>query len=43
MKKAALETIATARPEPDRVRIDMDWKNAIGKALEKKAAIQWMV
>ena len=23
-------------PKPERVRIDMDWENAIGKALKKK-------
>lgn len=35
-KKTALEKTTTAGPGPDRVRIDMDWENAIGKALEKK-------
>lgn len=35
-KKTAMETTTTSGPEPDRVRIDVDWENALGKALAKK-------
>ena len=30
------ENDSTTGPKPERVRIDMDWENAIGKALKKE-------
>ena len=36
MREAASQNSKNRGPKPERVKIDMDWEDAVGKAIKKK-------